>query len=123
MTQREEILRYAKDFFGTDPDYPWDGEPEYAVLRHSKNKKWYGLIMRIPRRKLIDGAEGDTDVLNIKCEPTVIGSMILRDGCFPAYHMSKEHWLTVLLDGTVPLDEITALLSMSYDLTDVRVKK
>ena len=62
-TLRDEILSYARERFGTEPDYPWDSEPTYAVLRHKKSKKWYGLIMDIPREKLgLSG--GRTDILN-----------------------------------------------------------
>ncbi len=115
-TLRDEILSYARERFGTEPDYPWDSEPTYAVLRHKKSKKWYGLIMDIPREKL--GLEGGrTDILNIKCDPVLIGSLILADGYFKAYHMSKEHWLTVILDGTVLLDSIIGLLEQSFELT------
>lgn len=115
-TLRDEILSYARERFGTEPDSPWDSEPTYAVLRHKKSKKWYGLIMDIPREKL--GLEGGrTDILNIKCDPVLIGSLILADGYFKAYHMSKEHWLTVILDGTVPLDSIIGLLEQSFELT------
>ncbi len=116
-TLRSEILKYAKDYFGTEPDYPWDDEPEYAVLRHGKSRKWYGLIMKISLRRLGIESDEPADILNVKCDPALIGSLILKKGYFPAYHMSKEHWLTVILDGSVPLDGIIALLCISYDLT------
>lgn len=117
-TQRDEIFEYARDYFGTSPDHPWQSDPEYAVLRHEKSKKWYGLIMRISRRKLGLDSDDMTDVLNVKCEPGLIGSLTMRSGFFPAYHMSKEHWLTVILDGTVPTDEIIGLLRLSYEMTE-----
>ena len=40
-----------------------------------------------------------------------------ENGIFPAYHMSKAHWLTVALDGTVKEDKLKFLTDMSYDLT------
>lgn len=117
FTLRDEILKYCLDFYGTQPDYPWDSEPDYAVLRHAKSKKWYGLIMRIPRSRL--GFEDDepVDVLNVKCDEPALGSLLKREGCHPAYHMSKAHWLTVRLDGSVPAEEIESILGMSYELT------
>ena len=113
---REEIIEYCREFYGTEPDYPWDSDPQCAVLRHKNSKKWYGLIMNIPAEKL--GLEPrEVDILNIKCDPSLIGSLILKEGCFRAYHMSKEHWLTVLLDGTLPIEEIIPLIELSRKLT------
>lgn len=107
---------YAREFFGAEPDYPWDSEPDYAVLRHGGSKKWFGVIMRIPRCRL--GLDGDeqVDILNVKCDPRLIGSLILKEGYFKAYHMSKEHWLTLLI-GELSEEEVTSLLTVSYDLT------
>ena len=51
-SQRERLLRYAAENYGTTPEYPWDGTPDAAVLRHMGNQKWYGLLMRIPSEKL-----------------------------------------------------------------------
>ena len=47
----------------------------------------------------------------------LIGSLRLKEGFFPAYHMNKEKWITIFLDGTVPKNEICDLLDLSYDLT------
>lgn len=119
---RGVILRYALEYHGTEPEYLWQSAPDYAVLRHVGNKKWYGIIMDIPRSKL--GLSGDEiiDILDIKCEPQLLGSLLQKDGCHPAYHMSKTKWLTVRLDGSVPIDEIIGLLEMSYDLTKSKPK-
>ena len=57
------------------------------------------------------------DVLNIKCDPMMIGSLRMKEGFFPAYHMNKENWISILLDGTVSADEIKPLLELSYELT------
>ena len=122
QTLRGEILRYALEYHGTEPEYLWQSDPNYAVLRHFDNKKWYGIIMDIPHSKL--GLSGDdiVDILDIKCDPQLLGSLLQKNGCHPAYHMSKAKWLTVRLDGSVPIDEIIGLLEMSYDLTKSKPK-
>lgn len=120
ITLRNKILEYAKDFYGAEPEYLWQSAPNYAVLRHKTNKKWYGIIMDIQRSKL--GISGDeaVDILDIKCDPRLLGSFLQKDGYHPAYHMSKAKWLTVRLDGSVPFNEITGLIDMSYELTKGR---
>ena len=36
----------------------------------------------------------------------------------PGYHMNKRHWVTVILDGTLPDEFIVSLIGESYDLTN-----
>ncbi len=91
--------------------------PSFRVFRHSSNRKWFAVIMEIPKEKLGLSGGGDIQVVNVKCDPRLIGSFRQEKGIFPAYHMSKAHWLTVALDGTVGEDKIIFLLDMSYDLT------
>ena len=90
-SQRERLLRYAAENYGTTPEYPWDGTPDAAVLRHMGNQKWYGLLMRIPSEKLGLAPGGTADILNVKCSPLETGSLRQKPGIFPAYHMNKTH--------------------------------
>ena len=41
----------------------------------------------------------------------------------PGYHMNKKHWNTVTLDGSIPPDEIVAMIDMSYALVVKGLKK
>lgn len=122
VSYREDVLTFASEQYGTEPEYLWSSAPEYAVLRH-RNGKWYGIIMNVPQEKLGLSGQGCVDILNVKCEPDVIGAFRQRDGFLPAYHMNRSHWLTVLLDGTVDRETIVSLLDMSYDLIEKRTKK
>lgn len=107
---------YAGERFGTVPEYLWARTPECAVLRRRDNSKWYALIMNIPRKYI--GLEGDeiTDILNVKCDQLMLGSLLQTEGFFPAYHMNKNSWISILLDGTVPERTIFRLIDMSYEL-------
>lgn len=67
--------------------------------------------------------KGWVDILNVKCEPDMIGSFRQHAGVLPAYHMNRTHWLTVLLDGSVDRETICLLLTMSYDLIERGTKK
>ena len=59
VPNREFVLRFCKEKYGTEPEYLWMDEPTFAVLRHGDNKKWYALLMSVSRSKL--GAECHTD--------------------------------------------------------------
>ena len=114
---REEIFEYVKKQYGTIPEYLWSSSPDSAVLRHH-NGKWYAVIMNIERSKL--GLDGDdtVEIIDVKCDPEMTGMIIQTYGFLPGYHMNKQHWITILLDGIVGESKILDFLDMSYDLID-----
>ena len=73
--------------------------------------------MDVPRNKLGLSGEGMMDVVNLKCDPILTGTLRTEPGFFPAYHMNKENWITAALDGSVPEDQLKILLDMSYHAT------
>ena len=97
---RQQVFSYVKQRYHTLPDYPW--ADQNAVLRHRNNQKWYALIMEVSREKLGLLDEGTVQIMNVKCDPALIGSLRTREGYHPAYHMNKENWISVRLDGSVP---------------------
>lgn len=119
----QAVLGYIQERYDVRPEFLWERSPDSAALRHPHTKKWFGALMNIPRRKLGLDQEGTVDILDLKCWPELGGS--LRDGkrIFPGYHMNKEHWITLLLDGTLPLEEITPLIDLSWQITSSGGKK
>ena len=115
---REDVLAFAAWRFGTTPDYPWLSLPNYAVLRQLGNKKWYALVMDIPKNRLDLAGDGLVDILNIKCDPIMNGSLRKAKGFLPAYHMNRDNWISILLDGSVDTAELFPLIEISYDMTD-----
>ncbi len=120
---RETFIRYVSDEYGVRGEFLWAKHPHYCVFRHKNNRKWFAAVMDVPRNRL--GLQGTEllDVVNLKCNPIVIGSLRGERGFFPAYHMNKSNWITVALDGSVPDEQIKTLLDMSYDLTAAKPKK
>ena len=114
---REELEAYIQNHYATLPDYPWADTPRAAVFRHASNRKWFALMMEVPRGRLgLPGVE-PLDIVNFKCYPILIVSLRGETGIFPAYHMNKASWITVALDGSVPAETIELLLDVSYELT------
>ena len=114
---RAELERFILENYNAEPDFPWMKYPNYEVFRHSNNQKWFALIMDVPKDKL--GLQGSSllGVVNFKCDTLLIGSLRCEPGFFPAYHMNKDSWITVALDGSVPDEKIKMLLNASYDAT------
>jgi predicted DNA-binding protein (MmcQ/YjbR family) len=123
MLNRINLDKYIFDTYGVKADYPWLDAPETAVYRHKESRKWFGLVMTIPVSKL--GLEGNLniDVINLKCDPLLTGSLHKENGIFPAYHMNRAHWLSLALDGSVDNHTIEWLLDLSYDLTKPKMPR
>lgn len=120
---RNMVLKAAAERYHTEPEHLWAKYPGYVVLRHTDNKKWYAVIMDVPRNKLgLDGMEY-VDILDVKADPVMAGSFLHEEGILPGYHMHKGNWITVLLDGTVPMNIIELLLDTSFELTSGKKKK
>lgn len=119
---RAELKRFILENYNSESDFPWMKHPNYEVFRHSSNQKWFALIMDIPKNKL--GLQGSDllDVVNLKCDTLLIGSLRCEPGFFPAYHMNKDSWITVALDGSVSDDKMKMLLDASYDATAPRAR-
>ena len=123
---RQELLNHIADTYGIAPDYPFEGDFTTAVCRHRDNRKWFAILMEIPRSRLGLSGEGTLNVVNLKISPEMLPSLLQARGVFPAYHMSKTHWVTVALDGAEvrASDEMAEFLTeVSFTLTAKRTKK
>lgn len=120
---RAGLEKYIMETYSADADFPWADSPQSEVFRHYDNRKWFALVMTIPREKV--GLQGNEilNVVNLKCEPAIIGSLCAEPGFFPAYHMNKANWITIALDGSVPDDKIKILVDRSFELTATKLKK
>lgn len=114
---KENLLQYAAKRYGTQPEFLWRSKPNYAVLRHNDNRKWYAVLMDVPGEKLGLSGQGILAVLEVKCDPRLAGSLRMEAGILPAYHMHRDNWITILLDGTVDFNQVQFLLDQSYMLT------
>ena len=79
--------------------------------------KHNGVVLEVSADKLGLTEAGIIDVLNVKSDPLLIGSLRGQDGYYPAYHMNKEKWLSIQLGKPELDDAIKDLLSLSHELT------
>ena len=113
---KKEFLEYCLDTYGTRPDYPFEKDFETAVLRHKDNRRWYALVMKVSRRKLGVDSDEVTDVVNLKLPAEMYGSFGASDGVYPAYHMNKLHWISVIL-ADAPEQTVQLLTHASFRAT------
>jgi len=123
MSLKEAVFTYVKETYHVEPDYPFSTAPKYPVLRHPDSRKWFALVMDVPRDRLgLTGSER-VDVINLKCSAALSGSLREQDGILPAYHMHRDSWITVLLDGTVPFSDLCPLIDISFNLTSSQTER
>ena len=118
---KQALAAYISDCFSIEPDYPWSDIEDGCVFRHVDTRKWFCVGLRVLYRKLKIDRDGSVDIVDVKCDPLLKGAYMTHPGVVPAYHMNKEHWLTILLDGTAEDAVIKELLTLSFELT--RAKK
>jgi predicted DNA-binding protein (MmcQ/YjbR family) len=120
---RQKILRYAGETYHTEPEYLWMKYPGYAVLRHLDNQKWYAIVMDAEPSKIGRKGEERIDILDVKCDPAMISSLLGNEGFLPGYHMNKTAWISILLDGSVSEEKIYNLMDLSFRMTGPRESK
>lgn len=120
---RNTVCEYAARTYGTEAECPWASLPLYSVLRRADNKKWYAVIMNLPKSKLGLGGGERIDVIDLKCSPADMAILLGEEGFLPAYHLNRRNWITALLDGTVDSDLLMRLLDGSYSIAGGTAKK
>ncbi len=115
--QTNRLVNLIQEKYNCSPEFPWDNEPQFAVFKNPDTKKWYGLIMNINKNKLEPEANYEVEVINIKLAPSKIMELLTKPVFYPAYHMNKKNWLTIILDDTISDSEIMSLIEESYSFT------
>lgn len=106
LKTREEALEYGLSFPDTYQDAPFH-DVNWQLVRYKGNNKAF--LWTYEREGRIN--------LNVKAEPDKI--FFWRDiyeAVVPGYHQNKEHWNTIILDGSIPDDDIKVMIAESYDL-------
>lgn len=114
MLTREDVLNYGLSFPGTYKEAPFHDQ-NWQLVRVTDNKKAF--LWTYERDGYLN--------LNVKVDPE------WRDffrnaykSVIPGYHLNKEHWNTIIIDGTIPDSEIKKMIDESYRIiTDSPTKR
>jgi len=113
--QTKRIMAQVQKKYGNQLEYLWEKSPDTAVLRHEGNQKWYAVLMRIPWDKLEKGREGLVEAVNLKHDQ--VADLLSKKGIYPAFHMNKRYWLSLVLDDSLQDEEVIELIEKSWNLT------
>ena len=112
----ESVIEYARNTYGDELEFLWEKSPKNAILRRKDNRKWYAALLTVSKSKLGAFPDEEIEVLDLRAAPEAIPDMVDGKRVFAGYHMNKKHWITLPLDGTLPAEEICAMLDTSYAL-------
>lgn len=114
---RSDFEKNIINEYGVTCDHPFSKYPDFAVFRHNENKKWFAVTMTVPLSKLVPNGMGNVDIVNLKCPTRILDWALKQEGIFPAYHMNKKHWISVILDDKGNDDDLLWLLQLSHKYT------
>ena len=115
---RDRVISLFLDKYGIEGEMPWSDDNTSIVFRSNKNKKWIGIMMDIPPSRLKMQGEENVDVINLKHTQSKIPSLIDNRYIFPAWHMNKKTWITVLLSSDLDWDFFSSLVEESRRLVE-----
>ena len=112
-----EIINYCNNKYGRNHVNPFKKHPDILAFVNEKNK-WYSLFSDVDYNKLNKNTDITTKVkiLNVKYPTDKILEIIDNKNIFPAYHMNKKHWISIVLDKNIKLETIKELIDISYSL-------
>ena len=109
----ERIITQWNDAY----DRPFERAKESVVFRVPGSQHWYGLVMRVERNKICGGDDSTlVEIINLKADDSEQEKLICETGIYPAWHMNKKKWISVLLDDTLKDDRIFSLIRTSRKL-------
>lgn len=110
------LIAHVRDIYGDEPEFLWKNFPDNAIWRRKDNRKWYGVLLTVSKKKL--GLESDeiVEIIDLREQPEMIKSLLEQSDYYPGWHMNKKHWYTIILDGTVSFDEICHHIDVSYKI-------
>lgn len=114
--QALKLIEHIREKFSDAPEFLWEKFPNFAVFRRRDNRKWYAVIMVVPREKLQLTGKDELEILNLRVEPEELNNLVDGEKYFRGWHMNKKSWMTLRLDGELTDEEIFSRVEQSYRL-------
>lgn len=113
FAQTLRLVEYAREQYGSAPEFLWK-DSENGILRRRDSGKWYAAILTVPKSKLGFDSSRKMEIVNLHAEPDMVRDLLCQPNFYPAWHMNKKSWFTVILDGSIRDEVLFFLLDQSY---------
>lgn len=113
---KTKYVEFLEDELCVKGDCPWDDLT--AAVYRCKGGKWFALLMKIKFKNLGFESDDPVWVVNLKTDADRIPSLVDRSSIFPAYHMNKKYWITVVLTSVTDFEKLKVLTLRSKALVE-----
>lgn len=114
----QAIIEYVNNTYGDELEFLWEKFDDNAIWRRRDNRKWYGVLLTVNKRKLGLDVDEKVEIIDLRTNTDNIDNIVDDVKIFRGYHMNKKHWITICLDGSVSVEEIEKLIDISYELAN-----
>ena len=120
---RDQLDAYTKDKYGIEPEMLPFSHENYEIYRHTESGKWFAVF--IVKDRKVFGLDGDdlAEVLCVKLRDRLLSDYLAQQpGYLQGFPSPKWNWTSMVLDGTVPFEDICHWLDESYQATKTKTK-
>lgn len=114
--QAQMAIKFVRDSYGDELEFLWTKFPDNAVWRRKDNRKWYGAILTVSGKKIGLKSDRIEEIIDLRMDPEQAEKILSREHYYPGWHMNKKSWYTVVLNGSVPDEELKERIRVSYKL-------
>lgn len=110
------IISHVREKYGDELEFLWKTDPDCAILRRKDTGKWYGVIMKVSRSKFGIPSDDTIEIMNLHAKAEDVINLVDNKSIFPAFHMNKKYWISLILEEFKSIDDIVKLIEDSYTL-------
>lgn len=112
----KKVISYVHQTYGDELEFLWPKFPNNAIWRRKDSGKWYAALLVVSKKKLGIDSDDIVEIIDLRMDPEMLTFLVDNKKYYPGYHMNKRHWCTIILDGSVPLEEIYTRIDESFVL-------
>ena len=114
--QTKQLIVYVREKYGCELEFLWEKFDNNAVWRRGDTKKWFAAVLTVSRSKLGLNSDETVEIIDLRLPPEEMARTVDGKRYFGGWHMNKKHWYTMILDGSVPFEELCRRIDTSYGL-------
>lgn len=116
--QTQEIIKYVHEKYGDELEFLWQKFSNNSIWRNKVNQKWYAVLLVVAKNKLGIESDEKAEIIDLRFDKhEALEFVSSNENVYPGYHMNKNNWITIILDGGMPTQQICELIDHSYNLS------
>lgn len=114
--QAQRLIHYVENTYGDELEFLWAKFPYNAVWRRKDTGKWYGAILTVQGKKIGLNTNDIVEIMDLRMSKEQSEEILKKHYYYPGWHMNKKSWYTIVLNDTLPDNELLSRIDDSYKL-------